>query len=253
MDKVHNVNHKAGKVTVVGLGPGDVAYMTPVVKEAIEAADVVVGYKTYIDLIQPMLENKKVINNGMRREVERCQKAVEIAEEGHQVVLVSSGDPGIYGMAGILLEVKEEMGSNIDVDILPGITAVNAAASVLGAPLMHDFVVISLSDLLTDWEVIKRRIRCGGEGDFIVALYNPKSKGRTTQIEEAREILLQHRGEDTPVGIVRNAKRENQEMTITSLGNMLQHNIDMTTVVIIGNSNTYIKNGKMITPRGYKI
>jgi len=169
------------------------------------------------------------------------------------VVLVSSGDPGIYGMAGVLLEVKEEMGSQVEVEILPGITAVNAAASALGAPLMHDFVVISLSDLLTDWEVIKRRIRCGGEGDFIVALYNPKSKGRITQIEEARAILLAYRGEDTPVGIVRNAKREKEEIIITNLKDMLQHPIDMTTVVVIGNSNTYIKNGKMITPRGYKL
>lgn len=242
-----------GKVTVVGLGPGDLSYMTPIVKEAIVEADVVVGYKTYIDLIADLLEGKTVINNGMRREVERCKRAVEIAEEGKKVVLVSSGDPGIYGMAGILLEIKEETNSAIDVDILPGITAVSAAAAALGAPLMHDFVVISLSDLLTDWEVIKRRLHCGGEGDFIVGLYNPKSNTRTTQIEEAREILLKYRKEDTPVGIVRNAKRGNEEVAITNLRDMLQHTIHMTTVVIIGNSNTYIKNGKMITPRGYKL
>ncbi len=250
---IDKVDTKTGKVTVVGLGPGDLSYMTPVVKEAIEKADVVVGYKTYIDLIQPLLENKIIIDNGMRKEVERCRKAVEMAEEGKQVVLVSSGDPGIYGMAGILMEVKDEVKSPIEVEILPGITAVSAAASALGAPLMHDFVVISLSDLLTHWEVIKKRLHCGGDGDFVIALYNPKSHSRTSQIEEAREILLSYRKEETPVGIVRNAKRENEEVIVTNLKEMLQHDIDMTTVVVIGNSNTYIKNGKMITPRGYTL
>ncbi|SCX80061.1 precorrin-3B C(17)-methyltransferase [Alkaliphilus peptidifermentans] len=242
-----------GRVAVVGLGPGDLDYMIPAVYKAIQGAEVVIGYKTYIDLIKPLLEGKQVINNGMRKEIERCQLAVEMAEEGKNVVLVSSGDPGIYGMAGALLEVKEEKNSEIDVEILPGITAVSGAAASLGAPLMHDFVVISLSDLLTEWEVIKKRLYHAAAGDFVVALYNPKSMGRTTQIQEAVEILLRHRNEETPVGIVKNAKRHGEKVVVTTLGKMLKEEIDMTTVVIIGNSNTYIKNGKIITPRGYSL
>lgn len=242
-----------GKVSVVGIGPGDISYMAPVVRDAIEAAEIIIGYRTYIELIESLLEGKQVIDSGMRREIERCQLAIELAEEGKAVVLVSSGDPGIYGMAGILLEVKDEKKSQVEVEVLPGITAVSAAAASLGAPLMHDFVVISLSDLLTDWEVIKKRIHHASEGDFVITLYNPKSKGRVTQIEEAVEIIAQSRTHNTPVGIVKNAKRVDEQVTISTLGEMLQEEIDMTTVVIIGNSNTYVSKGKMITPRGYRI
>jgi len=242
-----------GKVTVAGIGPGNLDMMAPAVLAAIEGADVVMGYKTYTDLIQPLLSEKQVIDSGMRKEIERCQQAVALAEEGKIVVLVSSGDPGIYGMAGILLEIKEERNSDIDTEVLPGITAVSAAAASLGAPLMHDFVVISLSDLLTDWEVIKKRVRHASEGDFVISLYNPKSQGRISQIEEAVEIISQFRGPDTPVGIVKNAKRAGEQVTISTLSQMLKEEIDMTTVVIIGNSNTYAVNGKMITPRGYRI
>ncbi len=245
--------NKAGKVWVVGLGPGDHSYITPEAKNAIAVADTIVGYKTYIDLIKPLIEGKAVISNGMRREVERCEAAVKLAEEGREVALVSSGDPGIYGMAGILLEVKEQLKSNIAVEIIPGVTAVSAAAAILGAPLMHDFAIISLSDCLTDWDRIKKRIHCAADGDFVIALYNPKSSQRVTHIEETKEILLTYKSPDTPVGIVRNAKRGSSDVTITRLEDMLEHKIDMLTIVIVGNSNTYIKNGKMITPRGYSV
>ncbi len=245
--------NKAGKVWVVGLGPGDHSYITPEAKNAIAAADTIVGYKTYIDLIKPLIEGKTMISNGMRREVERCETAVKLAEEGREVALVSSGDPGIYGMAGILLEVKEQLKSDIAVEIIPGVTAVSAAAAILGAPLMHDFAIISLSDCLTDWDRIRKRIHCAADGDFVIALYNPKSSQRVTHIEETKEILLTYKSPDTPVGIVRNAKRGQSEVTMTKLEDMLTHKIDMLTIVIIGNSNTYIKNGKMITPRGYSV
>lgn len=241
------------KVYVIGIGPGEEAYMTQAAKDGIEASDTIIGYKTYINLIEPLIKDKEVIDSGMKKEIERCNLAIDLAEEGKVVSLVSSGDPGIYGMAGALLEVKGQRNSQVQVEVIPGITAVSAAAASLGAPLMHDFAIISLSDLLTDWEVIKKRIHMAGDGDFVIGLYNPKSKGRVTQIEEAREILLKYRKKETPVGIVKNAKREGEEVVITTLDKMLEHNIDMLTVVIIGNSNTYIENGKMITPRGYKL
>ncbi|MCC5911099.1 MAG: precorrin-3B C(17)-methyltransferase [Clostridiaceae bacterium] len=245
--------NKVGKVYVIGIGPGGEDYMAPAAKQAILASDTIIGYKTYVDLIRPILENKKIVDSGMKKEVERCTLALEMAQEGSIVSLVSSGDPGIYGMAGAILEVKNQKNIDVEVEVVPGVTAISAAASVLGAPLMHDFAVISLSDLLTEWEVIKKRIHLAAEGDFAIGLYNPKSKGRVTQIEEARDILLKYRKGDTPVGIVKNAKREGEEVTVTTLEEMLQHPIDMLTVVIIGNSNTYIKDGKIITPRGYHI
>lgn len=242
-----------GKVFVIGIGPGEEEYMTQAARQGILSSDIIIGYKTYIDLIRPLIEGKEIIDSGMKKEVERCNHAIDLAEKGSTVALVSSGDPGIYGMAGALLEVKGQRKSTVDIEVVPGITAVSAAAATLGAPLMHDFAVISLSDLLTDWEVIKKRIHMAGEGDFVIGLYNPKSKGRVTQIEEAREILLKYRKKETPVGIVRNAKRQGEEMVVTTLDEMLQHPIDMLTVVIIGNSNTFIENGKIITPRGYHI
>ncbi|GAB6086052.1 precorrin-3B C(17)-methyltransferase [Alkaliphilus crotonatoxidans] len=247
------MTNRIGKVTVAGIGPGNIDLMAPAVKEAIEQADIMIGYKTYIDLIAPLIKDKRVIDSGMRKEIDRCRQAVTLAQEGHRVVLVSSGDPGIYGMAGILLEINNEVSPAVEVEILPGITAVSAAAASLGAPLMHDFAVISLSDLLTDWNVIKKRIDLASQADFVITLYNPKSKGRTSQIEEAVQIISQYRSPQTPVGIVKNAKREGEQITLSTLGAMLGEAIDMTTVVIIGNSNTYIQNGVMITPRGYQL
>lgn len=241
---------KSGKIFVIGIGPGLLDYMAPRAKEAIELSDVVVGYKLYLDLIEELIKNKSTDFTGMRKEVERCNRVVELAREGKTVSLVSSGDAGVYGMAGILLELVDE---EMDVEVIPGVTAATAAAASLGAPLMHDYVTISLSDLLTEWSLIQKRLHCAGEGDFVVSIYNPRSKGRQEQIVEARDILLQYKSPETPVGIVRNAKRDGEEIVMSTLGNMLDETIDMVTMVIVGNSNTYIKNGRMVTPRGYKI
>lgn len=240
-------------IKVIGIGPGNPEEITPRARAAIEGADLVVGYNTYIDLIEPHFPGKTFIRSGMTREVERCRLVLEKAEEGKSVALVSSGDSGIYGMAGIMLEVVNQAKSRVPVEIIPGITAAGAAASVLGAPLMHDFAVISLSDLLTPMELIYRRVEQAAKGDFILCLYNPKSKRRTEGIEKVREIVMAYQKKETPVGIVRNACRENESFQVTDLAHMLETDIDMFSVVIIGNSSTYVENGKMITPRGYHL
>lgn len=241
--------NKYGKVFVVGIGPGLEDHMTNAAKIAIESSDIIVGYSVYLDIIKDIIKGKEIDSSGMKKETDRCSRALEYAKEGKTVAVVSSGDPGVYGMAGLVLELSKD----IEVEIVPGVSAANAAASALGAPLMHDYCVISLSDLLTDWELIKRRIDAAGMGDFVVALYNPKSKKRVEHIEIAREILLKHKAESTPVGIVKNARREGEHVVVTNLKDMLNHEIDMFTTVIIGNANTYVKDGKMVTPRGYKI
>ena len=241
------------KIYVTGLGPGLYEHMTEAAKNSLKDADVIVGYKTYIDLIKDLISDKEVLSSGMRREIDRCQDCLDLAEQGKTVTLVSSGD--VYGMAGIMLEIVEKQKSDVEVVVVPGISAANAAASTLGAPLMHDYCVISLSDLLTDWEMIKKRLRCAGEGDFIVTLYNPKSKGRPDNIVEAQKILLEYKAPETPVGIVRNAKRANESYVITTLEKMCDEEIDMFSMVVIGNSKTYITEDhlKMITPRGYQL
>ncbi|BCR03748.1 cobyric acid synthase [Desulfuromonas versatilis] len=247
------------KLYVVGIGPGDLQHMTPAARQAIEAAEVVVGYKTYLGLIDSLLAGKEVVSSGMMKEVERCRQALEIAADGRSVALVSSGDAGIYGMAGLVLElVGEHQGSplqGVEVEIVPGVSAVQAAAARLGAPLMHDFAVISLSDLLTPWPLIRRRLDAAGRADFVVALYNPRSRGRTTQIGEARQILLAHREPQTPVGIVRNACRADEAVILTTLEELAsrEEEVDMFSLVMIGNSQTRIEAGRMLTPRGYRV
>ncbi|QGU00248.1 Cobalt-precorrin-3 C(17)-methyltransferase [Candidatus Syntrophocurvum alkaliphilum] len=231
------------------MGPGDQEFLAGKTIEVIKMADAVVGYKSYVKLIENLVENKKVVSSGMKQEQKRAEKAIELANEGKNVVVVSSGDPGIYGMAGLLLELTPP---NLEVEIIPGITAASAAASILGAPLINDFAVVSLSDLLTPWELINKRLNAAGQGDFAIVLYNPRSQGRREQIEWACEILLKYKDPKTPVGIVRNAKRGETKAVITTLGKMLQEEIDMLTTVIIGNSDTRIINGKMVTARGYK-
>jgi len=239
------------KLYVIGIGPGDLTHMTYEAREAIETADTVVGYKTYLDLIDPLLAGKEVLSSGMTREVERCREALRLAGEGRTVALVSSGDAGVYGMAGLVLELSPP--DDIDVIIIPGVSAVQAAASVLGAPLMHDFAVISLSDLLTPWELIEQRLAAAASADFVVALYNPRSKGRVRHIERARDILLSCRSPETPVGIVRNACRDGEEKIIATLSDMPLERIDMFSLVIVGNSATFVDNhGRMVTPRGYE-
>lgn len=229
--------------------------MTSRVKEVWSEVDIIAGYKTYVDLIRPYLSGQQIVATSMRQEVERCQEVVRLAMLGHRVALVSSGDAGIYGMAGILIECLEQAGKlDISLEIIPGVTAANASASLLGAPLMHDFAVISLSDLLTPWEVIARRVKLAAQGDFVLAIYNPKSHGRTTQIEEVRDILLECRSPETPVGLVREALRGNDSAVhITTLEKFTQYPIDMLTTVIIGNSQTRQIGQYMVTPRGYKL
>lgn len=229
--------------------------MTPKALAAIRAADVVAGYLTYVKLIEHLLGGQEVIGTAMMQEVQRCTLALEAAAAGKKVAVVSSGDSGVYGMAGLVLELllKYPADKRPKVEIVPGISAVSAAASILGAPLMHDFAVISLSDLLTPWELIKKRAALAAEGDFVIALYNPKSKKRIGHIEEIREIVLQHRAPETPVGIVNSATREGQAVCIAKLETFTQEHIDMFSLVIIGNSNTYVKDGYMITPRGYSV
>ena len=229
--------------------------MTPRARESILGADVVVGYNTYIELISDLLADKPVIGTAMMQEVDRCQKAVEEALAGKKVAVISSGDPGIYGMAGLVLELvmKYPLSIRPEVNIIPGISAVGASAAILGAPLMHDFAVISLSNLLTPWDVIKKRVEMAATADFVIALYNPKSKRRTSQVEEVREIVLKHRLAATPVGIVHHATRERENMKLSNLDEFTNEFIDMFSLVIIGNSQTYVQDGHMITPRGYKV
>ena len=244
-----------GKITVIGLGPGSLEDMTPKALKAIQQAEVVAGYNTYIKLIETLLEGKKVIGTAMMQEIDRCRLAVEAAVDGKNTVVVSSGDSGVYGMAGLVLEIAltYEKEKRPEIAIIAGISAVNAAASILGAPLMHDFAVISLSNLLTPWDLIRRRVECAAQGDFVIALYNPKSKKRVQNIEEVREILLQYKSPDTPVGIVNNASRANQAQVISTLRDFTKEDINMFSMVLIGNSKTYVKDGYMITPRGYEL
>ncbi|HIJ95850.1 MAG TPA: cobyric acid synthase [Desulfuromonadales bacterium] len=245
-------------LSIVGTGPGSVAHITTAAAQAIAAADIIIGYDNYIELIRPLLDGKQIISTGMMQEVARCREAIRRSRDGESVALVSGGDAGIYGMAGLVLElIEKDTAENPaalqpEVLVIPGISAVQAAASQLGAPLMHDFAVISLSDLMTPWELIKARVAAAAGADFVIALYNPRSKSRRTQIEEAQAIILRSRPADTPAGIVRNACRDNQSVVVTTLGELLEHEIDMTSIVIIGNASSFIdQQGRIVTPRGY--
>ena len=245
-----------GKITVIGIGPGSLEDMTPRARKAIESAEVVVGYKTYIKLVESIIGGKEIIDNGMMQEVERCQLAVKSAAEGKETVVISSGDSGIYGMPGLVLELVLQLAENERPEwggVVAGISAVQASAAILGAPLMHDFAVISLSDLMTPWELIKKRAEAAASADFVIALYNPKSHKRVNHIEEIREIVMKYRSPETPVGIVSSASRDAEEKVISNLENFTKEDIHMFSLVIIGNSNTYVKDGYMITPRGYKL
>jgi precorrin-3B C17-methyltransferase len=241
-----------GKVIIAGIGPGSKEDITPAVLEAVREADVVVGYKYYFQFVEPYLpKGCECVDTGMKKERERAEQAFELAEQGKTVVIISSGDAGIYGMAPLVYEMKHERQSEIQVETLPGISAFQKAASLLGAPIGHDMCIISLSDLMTPWEVIERRIKAAAEGDFVTAVYNPKSQGRYWQLYRLQELFLEYRSADTPVGYVRQAGREEQNVKITTLGDFNPEDIDMFTVVLIGNSQSYVTDGKMITPRGY--
>ncbi len=244
-----------GKIILVGFGPGAEQHMSVRALQAIEESDVVIGYSTYIKLVKNLLQNKEVIRKGMTEEIDRCIEAYEQAMHGKTVALISSGDIGVYGMAGPTYEVLLKSGwkpdCGVEVEIVPGSTALSACASLVGAPLTHDFCSISLSDLLTPWTKIAKRIDAAGNSDFVIALYNPKSGRRTQQIAEAQRILLQYRKPDTPVAIVKSAYREAQDIQMVRLDEMKDCKIGMLTTVLIGNSTTYVEQGLMITPRGY--
>ncbi|WP_375199342.1 precorrin-3B C(17)-methyltransferase [Bacillus sp. RS11] len=245
-----------GKIFVVGFGPGDFKHITTRAVEALQQSDMIIGYKTYVELIQDLVSAKSIVSTGMTEEVSRAQEAVRQAEAGSIVSVISSGDAGVYGMAGLVYEVLIELGwteaTGVEVEIVPGISAINSCASLLGAPIMHDACTISLSDHLTPWNLIAKRVEAAAMADFVIALYNPKSGRRTRQIVEAQRILLEYRSPDTPVGLVKSAYRERQEITMTTLAEMLEHDIGMLTTVVIGNSSTFFYDNKMITPRGYQ-
>jgi len=249
-----NGGHSRGRISVVGIGPGALEHMTPKAKQAIERADVIVGYATYVKLIESLIKpDAEVISGHMGREVERARTAVTHALENKQVVVISSGDAGVYGMAGVVLEVAAVENAEVPIEIVPGVTAATAAAAKLGAPLVSDFAVISLSDLLTPWNVIEKRLEAAAEADFVIVLYNPQSPGRTEPLARAHEILLRHRSPETPVGIVRLAGRYGEETAVTTLKAMVDAEINMVTTVIVGNSTTYIVDKRIVTPRGYNL
>lgn len=238
------------KLYVIGIGPGGEEQMTLRAVRALEQCDCVAGYGLYLDLIDSLIQGKERIQTGMTREVDRCTAARDAALAGHTVAVISSGDAGIYGMAGLMFEVCESH-PEIEIEVIPGITAASSGGAVLGAPLTNDFAVVSLSNLLTPWETIEKRLHAAAAGDFCLCLYNPASKRRTDHLQKACDILLTERAPETPCGIVRNIGREGEAFTLTTLGALRDTNIDMLTTVFIGNSQTKVINGHLVTPRGY--
>lgn len=238
---------------MVGIGPGARNEISQRALDALKNSETIVGYKLYIDLIADIVENKHIIASNMRKEIERVQLAIQEAQMGKVVCIISSGDPGVYGMAGLVMELVFRENITLPIEIIPGIPAANAAAAVLGAPLMHDYAVVSLSDLLTPWETIERRVKCAAEADFVIVLYNPKSSQRDWQLEKSVQIVLQYKSPTTPVGIVKDVSREGESIILTTLDKMTTHPIDMTTVIIIGNSTTFIYRNYMVTRRGYYV
>lgn len=246
----------SGKLLIIGFGPGSFEHITKRAREAIGESEVIIGYNTYVDLIAGLLTEQQVVRTGMTEEVSRAQEAVRQAKQGKKVAVISSGDAGVYGMAGLVYEVLMEQGwtreEGVQVEVIPGISAVHSAGSLLGAPIMHDSCTISLSDHLTPWELIAKRVEAAGMADFVIALYNPRSGRRTRQIVETQRILLKYRSPLTPVGIVKSAYRDREHVVVTTLADMLNHDIGMLTTIIIGNSATKLYDGLMITPRGYQ-
>lgn len=257
----------SGRLSIVSLGPGHRSFMAPEALEALTGAQVILGYKTYLELIPDLAQGREFVSSGMRKEVDRCQSAIDRALAGFRVALVSSGDAGIYGMAGLVFDLCRKRGLKVSswsgegkeaersvdfsIEVIPGVAAFNAAASLLGAPLMHDFAAVSLSDHLTPWEVIEKRLAAVASADFVLAIYNPRSKTRPHLLEEAQKILLRTCSPETPVGIVGRAMREGQWKLLTTLGAIPFDEVDMQSVLIVGNSKTYLWNGWMVTPRGY--
>lgn len=239
-------------IYVVGIGPGGAETITPQAMKILRECEVIAGYEKYIDMIRDLVPEKIIYSSPMKMEIERCKDVLAIARDfGKNVALVSSGDSGVYGMAGLMLEIAS--GSWVDVKIIPGITAANSCASVLGAPLMNDYVTISLSDYLTEWRIIEKRLIFACKGDFVICLYNPASSKRPENFRRACDIILRYYDSDTPAGFVRNIGRDGETYGLMTLSEISRCNIDMSCTVIVGNSQTYILDGKMITPRGYKL
>ena len=235
---------------VIGIGPGDPSKMTVEAMEAMRSVDVIAGYGVYVDLVKPLFPEKEYLTTPMRREVDRCKLAIDAAMEGKSVAMISSGDAGVYGMAGLILELAA--GLDLNVTVIPGVTAALSGGAVLGAPLTHDFAVISLSNLLTPWEKIEKRLELAAEADFCIALYNPSSHRRSDFLRNACDILLRHASPETVCGVVRNIGREGESCKVMTLAELREYQADMFTTVFIGNSQTKAVNGKMVTPRGYR-
>ena len=244
-----------GILSIVGIGPGAAQHTSPAALEAISASDLIVGYTTYIKIVKPLIEGKEVVRTGMTEEIGRARAAVERARDGGKVAIISSGDAGVYGMAALVFQVLAEIGwkrgDSPELRIVPGMTALNSCGSLVGAPFGHDFCAISLSDLLTPWPAIARRIEAAAGADFVIALYNPASGRRTRQIVEAHDIIARHRAGSTPVALVKSAYRKLQQKILTDLDHFLEYEIGMLTTVIVGSSNTFTFEGYMVTPRGY--
>jgi len=246
-----------GKLYIVGVGPGHHDHMTFRAKQVIEESDTIVGYETYVDLVADLIEGKEVYRYAMTQEVERAHQAIDLAKAGKIVSLVSSGDPGIYGMAGLIYEILAETGWDrkdaLYVEVVPGISSLNSCAALVGSPLMTDFAVLSMSDLLVPWEIIVKRVEAAAQGDFVIVIYNPSSKKRIHQLQDTRKILLKYRSPTTPVAIIKGAYRESQEVVLTDLENLENHSdkLGMITTVIVGNSSTFRYKDMMINPRGY--
>ena len=240
------------KVYVIGMGPGAYEQMTVAAVEALKGCDVIVGYTVYVDLMKKYFPEKEFMTTPMRKEPERCRLAFEEAKKGRVTAMVCSGDSGIYGMAGLMYEIGEEY-PEVEIEVLPGVTAAMGGAAVLGAPLGHDCCMISLSDLLTPWELIKERLRCAAKADFVICLYNPSSRKRSTYLAKACEIMLEYKAEDTVCGIVKNIAREGETMQTLTLKELKETTVDMFSTVFIGNKQTKVIREKMVTPRGYRI
>jgi precorrin-3B C17-methyltransferase len=248
---------KRVKLYVVGVGPGHHDHMTYRAKQVIEESQVIVGYETYVGLVEDLIQGKEVYRYAMTQEVDRANQAIEFAEKGRIVSLVSSGDPGIYGMVGLIYEILAEKGwdmnSGIYVECVPGVSSLNSCAALVGSPLMTDFAVVSMSDLLVPWDMIVKRVEAAALGDYVTVIYNPASKKRVHQLRDTREIFLKYRKPETPVAIIKGAYRETQRVVMTTIDKMLEHQdmLGMITTVIVGNSSTYNYKGMMINPRGY--
>jgi precorrin-3B C17-methyltransferase len=256
------MSSKKGKLYVVGVGPGSHDHMTYRAKQVIEESEVIIGYDTYVSLVEDLIAGKEVYRYAMTQEVDRANQAIDLAERGRIVSVVSSGDPGIYGMIGLIYEILAQKGwnrqgssssSSIYVECVPGVSSLNSCAALVGSPLMTDFAVVSMSDLLVPWDIIVKRVEAAAMGDYVTVIYNPASKKRVHQLRDTREIFLKYRKPDTPIAIVKGAYRESQELVVTTLEKMLEHQdmLGMITTVIVGNSSTFNYKGLMINPRGY--